>query len=176
MERSHCCLWLDFDKAGSKEAARLPAAHSRSPSELLEIRLGLWTQEKPKLPQTCRHESSKRSGRRTVCEALVILDGADQVAIVLISEDACGKETPCHLCCARSCCSGHHDCLQGCQKGGDVVGAVGLLRSVGGVDPGGLASSRALVALQWEMQTKASRWVSPDWHRSGRGISSKMTS
>lgn len=36
------------------------------------------------------------------------------------------KQTPCHLCWARSHHSGHPGCHRGRQKDGDVVGAVGM--------------------------------------------------
>lgn len=67
-EHSGCCLWLGFDQAGTEEAAQLPAACGRLPSELLEMHLGLGREEKSKLPQSCRHKSNKRNGGRAVSE------------------------------------------------------------------------------------------------------------
>lgn len=115
-EHSGCCLWLGFEQAGTEEAAQLPAACGRLPSELLEMHLGLGREEKSKLPQICRHKSNKRNGGRAVSEVWLVppLGGC-----VL-------KTAPCRLCCARSCRSGHPGYLQGHQKDRDVVGAAGM--------------------------------------------------
>jgi len=109
-EHSRCCLWLGFDQTGSEEAAWLPAACGRLPSESQETYLGSGQQEKPKLPQTCRHKSGKRNGGTAVCEVLV---SSDLGGCIL-------RITPWHLHCAGSHCSRHPGCLRGIRRMGKL--------------------------------------------------------
>lgn len=65
-----CCLWLGCGQAGSREATQLPATCGSLLGELLETPLGSF----PKLPQACRHQSSRRNGGRAIWEVLVSSD------------------------------------------------------------------------------------------------------